>query len=170
MSATETLHGQNETAPHKELTPKEKEDRAWISLVQTITNRAHLENIPLDQFAFKLPIDVDGEEEGGIDYEVFVNSPFLDSKGNIEIISLELYQEGEHIQHWTTKITWRQGKPRQVKIRSTPFDEGARFFGPKEIARYTENSINDLLPGLDYRGRQANGIFPIPYSFRLQAH
>lgn len=170
MQTPERLRVQSETAPAKELTPKERADRAWIRLAQTITSRAHVENIPLDQFVLKVAIDVDGEEEEGIDYEVVVNSPFLDSKGNIEIISLGLYQDGEHIQHWVTEITLKQGKPGQVKIKTTPLDENARFFDLEEIARYTENGINSLLPGLEYGGLPANGIFPLPSSFQLQTH
>ncbi len=170
MQTPETLRGQSETAPARELTPREKAHRAWRRLAQTITDRAHIENISLDQFAIRLAIDVDGEGEECADYHVFVNSPFLDSRGNIETISLGLYQDGEHVQHWITKITWKQGKSGQVKIKTTPLDEAARFFDLEEIARYTENGINNLLPGLEYSGLQANGIFPLPSSFRFETH
>jgi hypothetical protein len=170
MRGPEALHQHNQTSPHEELSPKEKGDRAWMNLAQIIADRAHLENIPVDLFAFNMPIDVDGEEEGNTDSEVFVSSPILNSRGNIEIISLGLYQDGIHTQHWVTKLTWRQGKPKHVRIRTSLIDTDAKFFSAEEIARYAGNSINSVLPGIDYTGRQANGIFPLPSSYRLINH
>lgn len=131
-----------------------KRNTPWVDLVKTITQAAKDLGTSVDLVTWDWMIPTEGEDDP--QYGIRVNPGIANENGDPIVVSVDLYEEGVHIQQVLSLVEWRGREPCRVKTDRRMYERSNRRFTLTQLAKHAKDAVG---PRTEIR---ASTIFPTP--------
>ena len=150
--------------------PEEVEDDeiqlSWQRLFLLVTAISYEDGVDIKDVTSEGPLEINGDDTYGIKVNPVIQDPF----GNLEILALNLYHDGTHVQQVIAKAKWENGTPSITDIDNDPMDDPRQTLGLAQIASYAEDHLRQMQNEMSTPTFFDASFFPIPEVYTNTIH